>query len=617
MDKDREASLKKLRELGVIHLEKKTVSSDVLGRLLERKTKVENALRILRPYEKAIKTSAKKNKTPEKNALPADVDSALAEDRSNLISLILDYADELKGLQARLLQFFREQGRLEEWGNFDPKDLSFLAEKAGLNLFLYKLPRKAFEDLPEEIRYIVLGEDKKFVRLLIFDRELPGKAPFAAGQYSNTEIDSLISDIRGRLAGIEMQLSVFAQDKDYVEKELKTLLAEIEFEVARAKMDVLENVPIESTVSWISGFVPQEDLGILKRGASENGWALLADDPGADDFVPTKLKNNRLVRLLNPLTEFLDVLPGYHEVDVSLWFLLFFTIFYGMIFGDAAYGALFVIIAIVGIVRTLKKGVPPVLKLLLLLGSSNLIWGVLTCSWFGLNPEQIPLVLQNVSLPLISNVTAAKSAYDEGIVRQNMMILCFTIALLHLSIGHIIAILHNKTLKSLADAGAIAMLVGMYGVVLSLIAGNEYRPIPLYMPCVYLLGGGFLLNAVFVNYSGSIGKSIMESLKNFISTILGITNVFSDIMSYLRLWAVGLAGAAIASIVVNMAGPLLGNFFLFIFGIILLVFGHSLNLVLNALSVLVHGVRLNTLEFSGRVGLTWAGTAYKPFKEPS
>jgi V/A-type H+-transporting ATPase subunit I len=84
-------------------------------------------------------------------------------------------------------------------------------------------------------------------------------------------------------------------------------------------------------------------------------------------------------------------------------------------------------------------------------------------------------------------------------------------------------------------------------------------------------------------------------------------------MSYIRLWAVGLAGAAIASTVNAMAGPMLGHLAFFIFGVLLVVFGHGLNLVLNMLSVLVHGVRLNTLEFSGHVGLTWAGSAYKPF----
>jgi len=79
------------------------------------------------------------------------------------------------------------------------------------------------------------------------------------------------------------------------------------------------------------------------------------------------------------------------------------------------------------------------------------------------------------------------------------------------------------------------------------------------------------------------------------------------------LWAVGLAGASIAGTVVGFAGPMLGKLMFFAFGIVLLIFGHAFNMVLNVLSVLVHGVRLNTLEFSSHLGLTWSGFAYKPF----
>jgi V/A-type H+-transporting ATPase subunit I len=427
------------------------------------------------------------------------------------------------------------------------------------------------------------------------------------------EIDSLVSGIQERLCGIESSLTFFAGNSEFIQAELKELQVKIEFETARRGMDVLEDAPPQYAVSWITGFVPSADMEILKQAASENCWALFIEDPGPDDMVPTRLRNNRFVRLLNPLTDFLEITPAYNEVDISGWFLFFFTIFFGMIFGDAFYGALFVLGAIIGIIKTRKKGVPPILKLVLLLGTSNFAWGLFTCTWLGLEPDKIPEALQRLSLPLISNVTAAESEFNAGIVRQNLMILCFSLALLQLCIGHIIAIAHNRSLKILADIGSIAMLAGMYGIVLSLIASNEYRQIPLLPPCVYLLGGGFVLNFIFAGYEGSIGKSVLDGFKNFISMILGIANVFSDIMSYIRLWAVGLAGAAIASTVNSMAGPMLGHLAFFIFGIILVVFGHSLNLVLNALSVLVHGVRLNTLEFSGHAGLTWAGTAYKPF----
>jgi V/A-type H+-transporting ATPase subunit I len=127
------------------------------------------------------------------------------------------------------------------------------------------------------------------------------------------------------------------------------------------------------------------------------------------------------------------------------------------------------------------------------------------------------------------------------------------------------------------------------------------------------LGGGFILVFIFANYEGSLAKSIGVSFSNIITVILGITGVFSDIMSYIRLWAVGLAGASIAGMVNNFAIPMLGRFALFIFVLALFAFGHGANMVLNVLAVLVHAVRLNTLEFSSHVGINWTGFEYKPF----
>ena len=97
--------------------------------------------------------------------------------------------------------------------------------------------------------------------------------------------------------------------------------------------------------------------------------------------------------------------------------------------------------------------------------------------------------------------------------------------------------------------------------------------------------------------------------------MLGVVNVFSDIVSYIRLWAVALAGSAISSTVNTMAGPLLGHAIFFVVALVLLVTGHGLNVALNVLSVIVHGVRLNTLEFSSHLGMSWSGYKYEPFRE--
>jgi V/A-type H+-transporting ATPase subunit I len=182
-----------------------------------------------------------------------------------------------------------------------------------------------------------------------------------------------------------------------------------------------------------------------------------------------------------------------------------------------------------------------------------------------------------------------------------------------ISLAHVIGMVNNrKSLKFLGEAGALALAVGMYFVVLNLVVDAQKYPMT---PTVLgLVGGGFAVNFLFINYSGSVMGGLLESLKNIITMVLGVVNMFGDIMSYIRLWAVGLAGAAISSTINVMAGPMLGGFIVFA-GIVLLLFGHGLNTVMNVLSVLVHGVRLNTLEFSNHLGLTWSGFKYEPFSE--
>jgi V/A-type H+-transporting ATPase subunit I len=604
MDKEKDSALEALRDLGVLHIEHKSVQSDGITRLTEQKIRAENALALLRQAEDAAK------KQKEKGGSYGGADP---------VAEILALGEAQKNLKEGILSLGRERARLEKWGDFDPAAFAELAEK-GVALVPYELTPRAYE-AAADAPLIVLAKDKGSVRVVSVGGELDGETPFAVGEKSLSDIDRALARGRAELAASDKKLRELLPAKAAVEETRKKILEQLEFETARAEMEKLEayeEAPADfssRTVSWISGFVPEEKLGVLKRGAAEHGWALLADEPSPDDQVPTLLKNGKFASLLNPLTDFLEVVPGYNEVDISPFFLFFFCIFFGMIFGDAGYGALLFLAGIVSLVKTAKKGPPVMCKLLVLLGFSNLLWGVLTCSWFGIDAVKLPEFLQKISLPLISNVSAAASERGKSLVQQNLMIFCFSLALIHLSIGHILAIIKNRSLRALAGVGNICMLAGMYFIVISLIASNAYRQIPLYMAAVYVFAAGFVLNFIFGNYEGSVGRSVRESCVNIISVILGIANIFSDIMSYIRLWAVGLAGAAIASTVNSLAGPLLGHFVLFFAGGILLVFGHGLNIVLNVLSVLVHGVRLNTLEFSGHAGLTWSGFAYKPFSK--
>ena len=332
------------------------------------------------------------------------------------------------------------------------------------------------------------------------------------------------------------------------------------------------------------------------------------------------------------MTDFLGTVPGYFEYDISGWFLGFILIFFGIIFGDGGYGLF--ICAVTGILMAktaaAKKKMPPAFLLLGLFGLSTILWGTLTCTWFGLAPEQIPEWLQKLSVPVISNVYADKIWYppwtngEAGLTTaQNLQIFCFSLALVQLTVAHIkVASRNRKSVKILADIGSIMQLIGIFYVVLSFVVNGAVFPfglvvggVPVGTVALVMVLVGFVLSFVFANYEGNIGKSILASLKNIVSVLLGIVNVFSDIVSYIRLWAVGLAGAAISATVNELAGPLLGNFLFMILAIVLLVFGHGLNMILNVLSVIVHGIRLNTLEFTSHLDMSWSGHKFKPFEE--
>ena len=453
---------------------------------------------------------------------------------------------------------------------------------------------------------------------------------------STNKIIENIKSAKSELDSIQKEFNDSAKYLNSINEYYSSVQKDIEFENIYSGMET-ESLENENTLAWITGFVPVDSFDVLQKTAKENYWALASDDPAEEDAVPTKLKNNKLVSLIYPLTDFLGTVPGYNEYDISGWFLLFFTVFFGMIFGDGGYGLLVTLVSLILILKNKAKGKSsPMLSLVFLVGLATVAWGTVTCTWFGLTPEQLPSWLVNLSVTPLSNAADFKNGgqpyrlylswSDVGLTTgQNLQIFCFTLALLQLSVAHIKGIkrnLKNKSLKVLGEFGSLVQLWGMFYVVLSMVVSSQIFPlnlvvngIPVGMTAILLVAGGFALSFIFANYEGSLGKSILESCKNIISVLLGVVNVFSDIVSYIRLWAVGLAGAAISNTVNTMAGPLMGHAILFIAAVLLLVFGHGLNMILNLLSVIVHGVRLNTLEFSTHLGMSWSGFKYEPFKE--
>ena len=617
-------TLKKLRKLGVIHIEIAEGSGEKLAEL-------KNQLSLM---GSAIYSIGKNKSSEQKEISVADALSVAAEIKS--------CDDEKKLLRSEIGSLSTELDRLKDWGSIDPDILTELASQ-GFDIQLYDMPKAEYESLPEIVKTVKLDENKSSVKILILrsdsceesDALVKISAYRVAMPHMSTEkMRQRMYEANARISEIDRLIASKGCYTDGIKKATKSIEKEIEFETYATGMsdEDISSATQYVSVSYFKGFIEAENADSLKKEALANSWGLLLEDPTEEDNAPTKLKNNKLVSLIYPLTDFLGTVPGYFEYDISGWFLSFILIFFGIIFGDGGYGLLISTVALIPIVRCLIKGKPvaPAFLLIGLFGLSTILWGALTCTWFGLSPEQLPVWLQNLSVPVISNVYADKIWYpfwmngEAGLTTaQNLQIFCFTLALIQLTVAHIKgALRNNSSLKALGDIGAILQLLGIYYVVLSLVVnsavfsfGLVIGGIPVGTSAIILIGVGFVVSFVFSNYEGSVVKSILTSLTNIVSVLLGVVNVFSDIVSYIRLWAVGLAGAAISATVNELASPLLGNFMFMIVAIILLVFGHGLNMILNILSVIVHGIRLNTLEFSSHLDMSWSGHKFKPFEE--
>ena len=625
----KEETLNKLRSLGILHIEILEGRGKKLEELKEKISLLERTVFLLE--EKKPKDTKPREATVQEAISIAEKVQALAEER--------------KECSAEHAALTAEIERFADWGDIDPESLAELSRE-GIELSFYETSKSEYETLGDSVKTLPLAETKASVKFMIIKTGAEGEEEVLAAlnkfqlvmpRESTGKLKEKQAALARRLEEIDGAAASDACYIDSMKKAVRACEKDVEFEVYRTGMEdetLSADGKSEVSIAYFTGYVEAENVDRIKAAAKDNSWGLLVEEPTEEDNVPTKLKNNRFVSLIYPLTDFLGTVPGYFEYDISGWFLGFILIFFGIIFGDGGYGLLILAIALVPIIKAYKakKPVSPAFLLMALMGLTTILWGTLTCSWFGITPERLPGWLRSLSIPVISSVYADKIWYPfwmteqmgDGLTKeQNVQIFCFTLALVQLSAAHVLAaIRHRKTLKAIGDIGSLMQLIGMFYVVLSLVVnanvfsfGLVIAGIPIGLVAVVFVAVGFVLNFVFGNYEGSIVKSIVASLADIVSMLLGVVNVFADIVSYIRLWAVALAGSAISATVNELAGPLFGRFVFILFAIFILVFGHGLNMILNILSVIVHGIRLNTLEFSSHLDMSWSGHKFQPFKK--
>ncbi|MCR5838797.1 MAG: hypothetical protein K6G94_04105 [Kiritimatiellae bacterium] len=407
-----------------------------------------------------------------------------------------------------------------------------------------------------------------------------------------------LSKMREKLGRIENRITIdiaklAGSDEKAILKKYPALADKIAFESAK------ELVGEQGELAFVSGWIPATGRGAFAAAAAEMGWGTLMREPAEGEIPPTLVEPPKMFRPMKALFSGLGIAPAYTEADVSVPFMCYFSLFFAMLVGDGAYGAIF----LAGTLAMRKKLPRSWFTLLTVFSSATVLWGLLSNTWFG------------AGIPWCADWPTVKWLADPSY--HNMMLLCFTIGVSHLMLARI----WNGVCKApdstcVAEFGWAGILLFMYLVTNSIV--GIFPGIPKW--------GFWVLGVSIVAVFGfSVKPSELKTRGAELGMLpLNVMSALGDIISYVRLFAVGLASVKVAENFNSMATGLISsenawwmNALMCVAMVAILVVGHALNLAMAGLSILVHAVRLNTLEFSNHKGVSWSGYEYRPFKRTS
>lgn len=582
--------LDKVREMGLLHIAERKAPAGVT---VERFNSLSAGMSALAEYDDGSNTM---------NALLS------LDDFEAMHKNVLETAERKKALEAQRNAALVAKDRISAWGDFSPAAFAEL-RGYGLDFHVYRLGK-------QELAALAADPETRFIRLAPVDKtdtvavlgKLPPEIPaseFELPEKGISELDEEVAACDAGIADCAAALKKAAVNLPAYRTQL--LEAQNAEEYSSAEL----SAESEEGLTWLTGYLPEGDAETFKATAKRWSWAYAMEDVVEDDeVVPTKVKYSKAGALMKPVFDILGTVPGYNEYDISFLFLLFFTLFFAMIIGDAAYGMLILILTIAVHVKT--KKLSNAVLLLYVLSGATVVWGAVTGTWFGIKGAMNVPFLRALVIPGIANYPEMFNVATTA-AQNNVMKFSFSLGLVQLSLACVMNIrkkLGKKDLSWVADLGWLMSIVSLYFLVLYLVVK---QPVNL-LPVACIVGLGFVLVLTFGGQGPgkSFGEGLKAGLGGAFTTFLDTISAFGNVMSYIRLFAVGMSGLAIAQSFNDMAAGLKGP--LVVAAVVILVIGHALNLVMAFLSVAVHAVRLNLLEFSGQLGMEWSGKEYDPFR---
>ena len=565
-----EAFLEQLRDLGVVHVTEKAAGMADDAHLQELLAKADNA-------RKLIAQGAPDQLLNEKAAL-----------------------------EQRIAATQKEADKMAVWGDFSVERMEQL-KAAGYTLRYFTCPKKNFD---EQFGIIVAeqGSTVYFVQVNN-DGETPeGCQEQYLNQKSAADLQKDVEGLNGLLVAQSARIELWAKENiPALENELKQLQEQIDWKRVTLNTDS----EADGSLKILEGFCPIDQVPTLDAVLEKQEVYYQAEDPTAEDNTPIKLRNNKFTQLFESLTGMYGW-PNYGEFDPTPILAPFFLLFFAMCMGDCGYGILLIIIGLLIAKKKLNiemfDGLGPIITVL---GVGTTVVGFFLGTFMGIDlyaAEWMPQALKSVM------IKGEVMGYDI------QMVLALCIGVFHICLAMVVkAICYTKQFgfkENIATWGWTLLIVG--GLLVAIL-GMTVLPAAVFKGAIIAVGTVSALAIYIFNTPGrnpliNIGAGLWDTY-NMATGILG------DVLSYIRLYALGLAGGMLGAAFNNLGLMVMGGsvegaiWFQWIPFVLILVLGHVLNLAMSALGAFVHPLRLSFVEYFKNAGYEGKGTLYKPFKK--
>ena len=579
MSGDAEDFLKKLQEVGVVDITRSIKPVDEKSEDLWSRAGV---------YRKAL-------------SLLKEVQPAEFADKTygDLADSVVETASEKEAAEAQMSQLQKDMEERMPWGQFDITNIERLKER-GLKLHFYKTKTSSMDPSWKEnyalseissdgtnTYFVVVTDDENYDFPL---KEIP------APESDYVTIEKKINELSYEIEKKYRHLAELKCHEGDIQKELDKILSKLDLHLAHAS----GTKAAADYITVFEGFAPAENETAVKDMLDKEGVLYLVDMAKVDDNPPIKLKNNKFVSMFEILTDMYGR-PKYDEFDPTVFISIFFMLFFAFCMGDAGYG-----LVLIGLGFALKKKLPDIAPLGITLGVATTVIGLLFHTFFSMDMltwNCIPDVVKKCMVP-------TQIAGFDG-----TMVLAIIIGVIHICLAMVMktyqATKVNGFANSLGTWGWTLLIVG--GVIVGALALIGVIDSVVTKWIIIVIGilsalGIFFLNDLHRNPLANVGSGLWETYNT-------ATGLLGDVLSYLRLYALGLAGAKLGEAFNAIGLQALGDGGAgLIWFILIVVIGHVLNIAMCILGAFVHPLRLNFLEFFKNSGYEGTGRKYNPLK---